>query len=96
MKGSIGETVEQEDKLDNEVETVREFTYLGYSVSEGGGCEAAVTVRTRCGWFRFKGCGELLYGWRFPLGLKGAVCESYVCSAVLYGNESWCLIESDL
>ena len=31
------------------METVWEFTYLGDRVSAGGECEAAVTVRTRCG-----------------------------------------------
>ena len=38
--------MEQEEKLCDEVETVRDFTYLGDRVSAGGGCEAAVTVRT--------------------------------------------------
>ena len=46
----IGEAVEQEEKLCDEVETVREFTYLGDRVSADGGCEADVTARTRCGW----------------------------------------------
>ena len=41
--------MEQEEKLCDEVETVMEFTYLGDSVSAGGGYEAAVTARTRCG-----------------------------------------------
>ena len=36
--------VKQELKLCDEVETVREFTYLGDSLSAGGGCEAAVTA----------------------------------------------------
>ena len=45
-EGNIGEAVEQEEKLCDEVETVGEFTYLGDSVSAGGGCEAAVTART--------------------------------------------------
>ena len=31
-----------------------EFTYLGDRVNAGGGCEPAVTVRTRCEW---KGLG---------------------------------------
>ena len=30
--------------LCDEVEAVREFTYLGDGVSAGGGCEAATTV----------------------------------------------------
>ena len=29
-------------------------------------------------------CGELLYGWRFPVMLKGAVYKSYVSQAILY------------
>ena len=36
----------------------------------GGGCDAAVTDRTRCVWIKFRECGELLYGRRFPLRLK--------------------------
>ena len=43
-EGNIGETLEQEEKLCDEVETVREFSYLGDRVSAGGGCEAAVTA----------------------------------------------------
>ena len=46
---NIGEAVEQEEKLCDEVETEMEFTYLGDRVSASGGCEVAVTARTRCG-----------------------------------------------
>ena len=70
----IGEAVEQELQLCDEEETVGEFTYLGDRVSAGGGCETAVTAGTRCGCVKFRECSELLYGWRFPLRLKGAVC----------------------
>ena len=45
-EGNIEEVVEQEERLCVEVETVREFTYLGDRVSAGGGCEATVTART--------------------------------------------------
>ena len=38
----------------------------------------------------------MLYGWRFPLRLKGAVYRSFVRPAILYGCEAWCLIESDM
>ena len=37
-EGNIGEAVEQEEKLCDEVETVSEFTYPGDMVSAGGGC----------------------------------------------------------
>ena len=49
--------MEQEEKLCDEVETVKEFTYLGDKVSEGGGYEAAVIARTRCGWIKFRAYG---------------------------------------
>ena len=79
--------MEQEEKLCDEVETVREFTYLVDRVSAGGGCEAAVTARTRCRWIKIRECSELLYGRRFPLWLKGVVYKRYVRPAILYGSE---------
>ena len=60
-----------------------------------GGCEAAVTVRVRIGWARFRECGELLLGNRFPLKMKGKVYRCWVRSAILYGNETWCLKENE-
>ena len=80
--------MEQEEKLCDEVETVSEFTYLGDRVSASGGCEAAVTARTRCRWATFRECGELLYGRRFPLKLNGTVHKSYIRPAILYGSEA--------
>ena len=43
-EGNIGEAVEHEEKLCNEVETVRDMSYIGDRVSAGGACEAAVTA----------------------------------------------------
>ena len=42
--------MELDEKLCDEVEKVREFTYHGDRVSTGGGC---VTARTRYGWVKF-------------------------------------------
>ena len=68
--------MEKEEKLLDEVETVWEFTYLGDRVSTGGGYEAVVTARTRCGWVKCRECTELMYGRRYSLKLKGAVYMS--------------------
>ena len=38
--GNIGESVEQEEMVCDEVEAVKEFAYLGDRVSAGGGCDA--------------------------------------------------------
>ena len=48
------------------------FTYVGDRVSAGGGCEAAMTAKTRCWWLKLSECSELLYGRRISLKLKGA------------------------
>ena len=45
-EGNIGEAVEQDVMLCDEVKTVSEFSNLCDRVSAGGGCEAAVTART--------------------------------------------------
>ena len=75
---------------------LREFTYLGDSVSVGGRYEAAVTARTRCMLAKLRECGELLHGRRFPLKLKGAVHRSNVRPAILHGSETWCLKVSEI
>ena len=46
--------MEQEERLRDEVKTVREFTYLGDRLSAGRGCEVSVTDRTGCGWVKFR------------------------------------------
>ena len=77
------------------METVREFPYLGDRVSVGGGYDAVVIARARCGWVRFWVWGEL-HGRRFPLRLKGAAYNSYVWLVMLYESELWCLNDSEM
>jgi len=62
----------EEEKLCDGIETVKSFRYLGDRFNTSGGSEAAVTARTKIGWVKFK-CGEMLYGKRFSLKLKGKV-----------------------
>ena len=51
----------------------------------------------RCGgWVKFTECGELLYGRKFYLKLKGAVYYSYVRPIILYLREAWCLRECEM
>ena len=66
-----------------------ELIYLGDRVSDReGGCAAAVTARTRCGWVKHRECCELLFDRRFPLKLEG-MSMSYVrpeyCMEVKHG-----------
>ena len=66
------------------METERGFTHLGHRVSAGGGCEAAVTARTKCGLARFREHHELLHGRRIPLRLKWAVYKLHKASNTLW------------
>ena len=65
-------------------------------MSVGGLCDAAVTARRRRGWVKFRECGELLYGRRFPLRLKWAFHRSYVNQAILHVSETWFLKECEM
>ena len=94
-KGVMEGTVDSIEKLCDEVETVNGFCYLGNRLNASGGCEAAVTARVRIGWVRFRKCGELLLGNRFPLKMKSKVYRCYVRSAILYGSDAWYLKENE-
>ena len=85
-----------EEILCDGVETVSKFSYLGGRLNATGGCETAVTARTRIGWAKFRECNEILKGRRFSLKMKGKVCKSCVRSAMLYGSEAWCFREKEM
>ena len=48
-----------------------------------------MTVGIRFMPIKFRECGGLLPGKRFPLMLRGAFNKSYVMQAILYGSETW-------
>ena len=83
------------EKLCDEVETVNRFCYFGDRLNASDGCKAAVSARVRIGWERFRKCGELLLGNRFPLKMKSKVYRCCVRSAILYGSEACCLKENE-
>ena len=78
------------------VETVRKFSYLDDRLNAAGGCETAVTARTRIGWMKFRKCGEVFKGRRFSSKMKGKVYKSCVRLAMLHGSEAWCLREKEM
>ena len=94
-KGIMEGMVDSIEKLCDEVETVNGFCYLGDRLNSSGGYEAAVTAKVRIIWARFRKCGKLLLGNRFPLKIKGKVYSCCVRSAKLYGREAWRQKESE-
>ena len=87
---------EQQGVMCDEVEIVKRFCYLGNRLNDSGGCEAAVTAKTRVGCKKFRECDEMLFGKRFSLQKKGKIYKSYLRSAMLYGSKMWCLRENEV
>ena len=54
-----------DEKLCDGVETVSKFAYLGDRLNATGGCETAVTARSRIGGIKFSECSEIRKGKRF-------------------------------
>ena len=51
--------VDQKKKLHDNVETVKECSYLGDIINSGGKFDVAVTSRTSKGWAKFRKCQDL-------------------------------------
>ena len=58
----------QQEVICNKVETVKGFRYLGNRLNASGGCEAAVTARTKLGRRKFRECKEILFIKNFLCG----------------------------
>ena len=94
-EGIMEGTMDSIEKLCDEVKIVNGFCYLEDRLNASGGCEVAVTARVRIGWVRFRECGELLLGNRFPLKMKGKIYRCCIRSAILYGSKTCCLKENE-
>ena len=64
-------------------------------MSAGGGCEAAVTARTRCWWVKLKECGDFFMAGDSLQSAKGLFI-SYIRPAILHGSDALCLKESEV
>ena len=80
----------------NLVDSLKSFSYLGDKLNTSGGSEAEVSARTKIGWTKFRECGELLYGRKFLLKMKGRIYQTCVKSAMLYGSETCRLRENEM
>ena len=52
-------TIDQKEKLHDDVETLTDFLYLEDKINTGG-CEVAVAYRTRLGWIKLIECQDVL------------------------------------
>ena len=85
-----GVTIREAEKGLNEgIEKVESFVYLGDKLNAGGGCLSAVTVRVRVGWMKFRELSGILCGKKWSVKMKGRVYKACVRAAMVYGGETW-------
>ena len=71
------------------LEVVDKFGYLGDMLDAGGGAESSTVTRVRSGWKKFREFLPLLTTKAISLKVKGELYAACVCSAMLYGSETW-------
>jgi hypothetical protein len=75
--------------LNDGIETVESYVYLGDKLNAGGGCLNAVTARVRLGWIKFSELNGVFCGRKWSVKIKGRVYKAYVRAAMIYGGETW-------
>ena len=65
-------------------------------VSACGSVEGSIVVRIRYGWKKFRELLPVLYPKVFSLCTKGKLLQACIRSRVLYGNETWAVIDEVL
>ena len=71
------------------LELVDKFCYLGDMLSVDGDADAAVEVRIRIGWNKFRQLVPLLTNKDVSLIIRGRLYSSCVQSSMLCGSETW-------
>ena len=80
---------EAETGLNDGIEKVKSFVYLGDKLNAGGGCLSAVTARVCVGWVKFRELSGMLCGRKWSARMKGRVYKACVRAAIVYGGETW-------
>lgn len=75
--------------LNDGIERVESFVYLGDKLNAGGGCLSAVMARVRVGWMKFRELSGVLCGRKWSVKMKGRVYKACVRAAMVYGGETW-------
>ena len=77
------------------LEQVKQFSYLGSSVTDDGKSHSEVKRRILLGREAFNKSKELLRG-KLELSLKKRLIKTIIWSVVLYGSETWTLQKEDV
>ena len=68
---------------------MKNFNYLGLTVSSDGRCEEEVKIRIQAGWMSWKKVSGVLCNRKLSARVKGKMYKGVVRPAMLYGMEKW-------
>ena len=71
--------------LNDGIERVASFVYLGDKLNADRGCLSAVMARVHVGWMKFRE----LSGRKWSVKMKGRVYKACVRAAMVYDGETW-------
>ena len=87
----------EELKLQGEnVKRVKNFKYLGSTLSSNGRCEEEVRRRIQAGWMSWKKVSGVLCDRKLSARVKGEMYKSVVRPAMLYGMETVAMTEKQV
>ena len=82
--------------VDQKLECVGTFRYLGDMIGAGGGAGEASTARVRCAWAKFRELAPILTNRGASLRVKGKIYKTCVQRVLVYGSETWPMKTEDL
>ena len=80
----------------DEFEVVEEFVYLGSLVTSDNSCSREIRRRIIAGSRAYFGLHKSLRSRKFSLHTKCSIYKSLIRPVVLYGHETWTMLEEDL
>ena len=88
--------IEIEIGVNEKLECVEQFCYLGDMIGAGGGAEEASRARTRCAWAKFRELAPILTSRGASLAVKGKIYKACVQRVLVYGSETWPIKVEDM
>ena len=93
LRARIGQSVTIDG---DEFEVVEEFVYLGSLVTSDNSCSREIRRRIISGNRAYFGLHKTLRSQKFSLHTKCSIYKSLIRPVVLYGHETWTMLEEDL
>ena len=93
MEKCVGEELKLQGDV---VQRMKNFKYLGSTVSSDGRCDEEVRRRIQAGWMSWKKVFEVVCNRKLSAKVKGKIYQNVVRPAMLYGMETVAMTEKQV